>query len=91
MSLTVRCARSPPRLTGFRFPDSATQPVEVRLPYRGAGWPRPGRAREVRYAVSPVPAGQSAAGKFCLECGARVTLTCGNCGTELPAGATFCF
>jgi len=28
--------------------------------------------------------------KFCLECGARLTLTCAACGTELPAGAKFC-
>jgi ribosomal protein L40E len=28
--------------------------------------------------------------KFCLECGARVTLTCTNCRSELPAGAKFC-
>lgn len=28
--------------------------------------------------------------RFCLECGARVTLTCAKCHTELPAGAKFC-
>jgi hypothetical protein len=28
--------------------------------------------------------------KFCLECGARLTLTCTACVTELPAGARFC-
>ena len=28
--------------------------------------------------------------KFCLECGARLALSCGGCGTELPAGAKFC-
>src|SRR6059036_3125595 len=28
--------------------------------------------------------------KFCLECGARVTLTCTKCRSELPAGAKFC-
>ncbi|MGH7331351.1 MAG: AAA family ATPase [Candidatus Rokuibacteriota bacterium] len=32
------------------------------------------------------PAGSS----FCLECGARLGLTCGSCGTELPAGSKFC-
>jgi class 3 adenylate cyclase/tetratricopeptide (TPR) repeat protein/ribosomal protein L40E len=29
--------------------------------------------------------------KFCLECGARLTLTCSKCGAELPGGAKFCF
>lgn len=29
--------------------------------------------------------------KFCLKCGAGVTLTCLKCNTELPAGAGFCF
>jgi len=28
--------------------------------------------------------------KFCLECGARVSLTCTKCRSELPAGAKFC-
>jgi len=28
--------------------------------------------------------------RFCLECGAHLTLTCGNCGTDLPGGARFC-
>jgi class 3 adenylate cyclase/tetratricopeptide (TPR) repeat protein len=28
--------------------------------------------------------------KFCLECGARVALTCTKCRSELPAGAKFC-
>jgi class 3 adenylate cyclase/tetratricopeptide (TPR) repeat protein len=28
--------------------------------------------------------------RFCLECGARLTLACGACGAELPAGARFC-
>jgi hypothetical protein len=28
--------------------------------------------------------------KFCLECGARLALTCAACATELPAGARFC-
>src|SRR5919106_6869998 len=28
--------------------------------------------------------------KFCLECGARLTLTCSRCGTELPPEAKFC-
>ena len=27
---------------------------------------------------------------FCLECGARLGLTCGSCGTDLPAGSKFC-
>jgi hypothetical protein len=27
--------------------------------------------------------------KFCLECGARVALTCKECRSELPAGAKF--
>ena len=27
--------------------------------------------------------------KFCLECGARVALTCTKCRSELPAGAKF--
>jgi class 3 adenylate cyclase len=26
-----------------------------------------------------------------MKCGASVTLTCGRCSTELPAGAAFCF
>jgi len=26
-----------------------------------------------------------------MKCGASVTLACGKCGTELPAGAAFCF
>src|SRR5215471_977521 len=29
--------------------------------------------------------------RFCMKCGASVTLACGKCGTELPAGAAFCF
>src|SRR5215470_16016282 len=32
------------------------------------------------------PAGSS----FCLECGARLELTCTSCGTDLPAGSKFC-
>jgi ribosomal protein L40E len=28
--------------------------------------------------------------KFCLECGARVALTCTKCRSEPPAGAKFC-
>src|SRR5919106_2879687 len=28
--------------------------------------------------------------KFCLECGARLALTCANCGTELPPAAKYC-
>jgi len=28
--------------------------------------------------------------RFCLGCGARLTLACGACGTELPGGARFC-
>src|SRR5438876_3633508 len=28
--------------------------------------------------------------KFCLECGARLVVTCANCGTELPPSAKFC-
>src|SRR5262245_61273910 len=32
------------------------------------------------------PAGSS----FCLECGARLGLTCRSCGADLPAGAKFC-
>jgi hypothetical protein len=28
--------------------------------------------------------------KFCLECGARLAVSCPQCGTELPAGAKFC-
>src|SRR5205823_3696920 len=28
--------------------------------------------------------------KFCLECGARVTLTCRKCRSALPGGAKFC-
>jgi hypothetical protein len=32
------------------------------------------------------PAGSS----FCLECGARLRLTCGSCGADLPAGSKFC-
>src|SRR4030095_9414419 len=27
---------------------------------------------------------------FCLECGARLGLTCGSCGTDLPQGSKFC-
>src|SRR5262245_33285961 len=29
--------------------------------------------------------------RFCMKCGASVTLACGNCRTELPSGAAFCF
>ena len=32
------------------------------------------------------PAGSS----FCLECGARLGLTCTSCGMDLPAGSKFC-
>jgi hypothetical protein len=28
--------------------------------------------------------------RFCLACGARLTLQCDQCGTELPGGARFC-
>ena len=28
--------------------------------------------------------------KFCLECGARLTLACAQCGVQLPPGAKFC-
>src|SRR5436190_8181294 len=28
--------------------------------------------------------------KFCLECGARLVVTCPNCRTELPPSAKFC-
>jgi class 3 adenylate cyclase/ribosomal protein L40E len=28
--------------------------------------------------------------KFCLECGARLVISCPNCGTELPPSAKFC-
>src|SRR5262245_65784806 len=28
--------------------------------------------------------------RFCLGCGARVTLACSSCGAELPGGARFC-
>jgi class 3 adenylate cyclase/ribosomal protein L40E len=28
--------------------------------------------------------------KFCLECGARLTLACTQCGVQLPPGAKFC-
>src|SRR5258706_14056498 len=28
--------------------------------------------------------------KFCLECGARITLSCSKCRAELPAAAKFC-
>jgi class 3 adenylate cyclase/tetratricopeptide (TPR) repeat protein len=27
---------------------------------------------------------------FCLECGARLGLTCASCGTDLPVGSKFC-
>jgi len=27
---------------------------------------------------------------FCLECGARLGLTCASCGTDLPVGSEFC-
>jgi len=27
---------------------------------------------------------------FCLECGTRLTLTCGSCGADLPSGSKFC-
>ena len=30
------------------------------------------------------------AAKFCLECGARLTLSCAKCGVQLPPGAKFC-
>jgi ribosomal protein L40E len=29
--------------------------------------------------------------RFCLKCGAGLTLACAGCGTELPIGAAFCF
>ena len=28
--------------------------------------------------------------KFCLNCGAKLILTCAECGTELPVNAKFC-
>ena len=27
---------------------------------------------------------------FCLECGGRLTITCGSCGAALPSGSRFC-
>jgi class 3 adenylate cyclase/tetratricopeptide (TPR) repeat protein len=27
---------------------------------------------------------------FCIECGGRLTLTCGSCGADLPSGSRFC-
>ena len=27
---------------------------------------------------------------FCLDCGGRLTLTCGSCGADLPSGSRFC-
>jgi hypothetical protein len=27
---------------------------------------------------------------ICLECGGRLTLTCGSCGADLPSGSRFC-
>ena len=29
--------------------------------------------------------------RFCIRCGAGLTLTCARCNTELPTGAAFCF
>src|SRR5262249_10897452 len=29
--------------------------------------------------------------RFCMKCGAALTLTCAKCSTELPSGAAFCF
>jgi len=29
--------------------------------------------------------------RFCMKCGAGLTLACAKCSTELPAGAAFCF
>jgi class 3 adenylate cyclase/ribosomal protein L40E len=29
--------------------------------------------------------------RFCMKCGASVTLSCARCGAELPASAQFCF
>lgn len=29
--------------------------------------------------------------RFCMTCGAGLTLACTSCGTDLPAGAAFCF
>ena len=27
---------------------------------------------------------------FCLDCGGRLTVTCGSCGADLPSGSRFC-
>ena len=29
--------------------------------------------------------------RFCMKCGAGLTLACAKCNTELPTGAGFCF
>src|SRR5262245_66116314 len=29
--------------------------------------------------------------RFCMKCGAGLTLSCARCKTELPTGAAFCF
>ena len=34
--------------------------------------------------------GNPTGSSFCLECGARLGLTCASCGTDLPAGSKFC-
>jgi predicted amidophosphoribosyltransferase len=34
--------------------------------------------------------GNPSGSSFCLECGARLNLTCAACGTELPSGSRFC-
>jgi hypothetical protein len=40
--------------------------------------------------VSPCQHENPPQAKFCLECGARVALTCTKCRSELSAGAKFC-
>jgi predicted amidophosphoribosyltransferase len=30
-------------------------------------------------------------GKFCMQCGQKLSNNCPNCGFELPDGAKFCF
>jgi membrane protease subunit (stomatin/prohibitin family) len=40
--------------------------------------------------ICPGCKAEVAAGKFCIECGAPLSIKCSNCSAELPAGAKFC-
>ncbi len=51
----------------------------------------PAATEGIRHDALPsVPHDNPSQAKFRLECGARLAVTCPQCGSELPPSATFC-